>query len=307
MTERPENVIKTYIAEITEDPTLSFNPGDQLRFVSRPFPIDNQITFNTLNNCEFFEGALLTIHFKSAEAYEIVGSGYMIGPGLAITAKHIFQSCVDRIENGHVGAVCMGFRENKLCIWRIRTIVNHNHSDLAILCLQAASPLEAKYVSFALSTRMPSVGEELVMAGFRRAEVAHSHQLFSVTGHTFISSGAVTKQYPRQRDSVMLPWPVLEVDCRTVGGMSGGPVLDKYGYCVGVVTSGISDSNDEGPTYVSMLWPVLSCKFQPNWPRSFFSEKVCLLNMGQKFVRIEGRHAITWNSDDGRSMYQPWS
>lgn len=62
----------------------------------------------------------------------------------------------------------------------------------------------------------------------------------STASHDSKSASPGLRGYPHGRDRVMLPWPVLEVDCPTWGGMSGGPVFDEHGHLIGLLCSSFS-------------------------------------------------------------------
>ncbi|WP_142916619.1 trypsin-like peptidase domain-containing protein, partial [Klebsiella pneumoniae] len=68
-----------------------------------------------------------------------------------------------------------------------------------------------------------------------------------------VSSGLVTAAFPQGRGERM-PAPCIEVEMDTMGGMSGGPVVDSDGNVIGVVSS----SFDGGPSYVTLIWDALN-------------------------------------------------
>ena len=108
----------------------------------------------------------------------------------------------------------------------------------------------------------------------------------------------------------MLPWPVLEVDCPTWGGMSGGPVFDDRGNLIGLLCSSFSLDSGDGISYVSLLYPALVVKFQGGWPAAAFQEARTLVEMATKMCAIERPEAVSLVFDEatGKTMarYESW-
>ena len=46
---------------------------------------------NWIQDWEYFGGVLLDILFKSADKLEVLGSGILEAPGVALTAKHVIE------------------------------------------------------------------------------------------------------------------------------------------------------------------------------------------------------------------------
>ena len=108
------------------------------------------------------------------------------------------------------------------------------------------------------------------MAGFRGAEAAYpwaGHSL-DIEAGILLSTGLVTACYQQGRDSSRMPWPALEVDCPTIGGMSGGAVFDSHGFLIGLISSSFDCGQhaEPAPTYVALHWPMLGQRFQGGWP-----------------------------------------
>ena len=198
-------------------------------------------------------------------------------------------------------------------IWRLRSCTLVPNSDLAIIGLSYASrlPDDKTFAQAHLITRLPGVGERLTLTGFRANSVEGVRdRTFIARGNVLVCVGKVTVQYPQGRDRIMLPWPVLEVECPAWGGMSGGPVFDSNGYAVGLVCSSMSDhAGASSPAYVSLLWPALTHRYEGGWPRQLFQGARSLLEAGRSACSIDKREAITVTSD-GHSVttrYEPWS
>jgi serine protease Do len=98
-----------------------------------------------------------------------------------------------------------------------------------------------------LSTTSPSIGDKVLAIGFPILGVnfcgKSARHLFEeqMVG----AAGVVTKLYPQGR-SLTRPWPTFEIEGNWKSGMSGGPVINKEGAVVGVVSSSFPPMK-EGP------------------------------------------------------------
>jgi len=296
-------------AAVTEDPASSVPIGGKLEFRSVPFPISNNTPLQTVKNWDHFQGAVIAIYTVVKGIHEVYGSGFMVGPGIAITAKHTFTAFLADVPKEQFAGMCIGISPTGIALWRIKTITYVDNTDILILGLTAASKVMDSYTNFALSTRCPSNGESVALLGFRRKNLIRndSQPEFSFEGNLFCATGIVINQYPTGRDSVMMPWPTLEIDCHTVGGMSGGPVIDKNGFVVGLISSSLDSEQKNGPTFVSLLWPSLSMKFEAVWPTGFFKDRVSFLDIDQRLVFIERREAVTHDEISNKTRYEVWT
>ncbi len=222
---------------VTSDPALNPQIGDRLEFKAMQFKHEiegKELTLTSLNNWEIYEGVLLSISFIDAEKHRVLGSGVLVGPGIALCAKHVIEEHYTKLVSGELSAQCMGFTSHGLQIWRIRRINPVENSDLVILGLIYSSelPPASSFNIATISTRMPKIGENVLITGFRASasefEICKSGTE-ELSGSVVVSLGAVTARYPERRDSYLIPWPVIEVNCPSLGGMSGGPVFEFDG------------------------------------------------------------------------------
>lgn len=175
-------------------------------------------------------------------------------------------------------------------------------TDITILGLMYASalPPDALFHQAPITTRLPRVGEKLMISGFLPAAhyaEASNPGVLECRGNIVACSGEVVTRYPTGRDSCMLPWPVLEVNCPSWGGMSGGPVFDHDGKLVGLLSS----SFEEGPSYISLLWPALSATFVGGWPMDHGPTSLLSLDA---LCEIDKRGAI--DVHDSHVHYRMW-
>lgn len=295
---------------VTEDPAAEMPIGSALKF--NPILVSHNFEHNCvwLKDWESFDGALLSIHFANFETHSIEGSGVLVAPGIALCAKHVIGPNVDKIMTSRLATIAIALSRSGVQIWRISRITLIDDSDIAIIGLTYASKLPDRnlFNVATISTRFPKIGENLLIAGFRASDYnfdisVHNpnHRAMNFSGNVLCSNGIVTNRFPTGRDVSMLPWPTLEVDCPSLGGMSGGPVFDSRGMLVGLLSS----SFDEGPSYVSLLWPALAIEFEGGWPTPLFKGKTSLLNLAPGVCKIDRPDAIHKRTD-GIVEYKIW-
>jgi hypothetical protein len=85
---------KRHEATITTADPLG-TPQDGMRITVSSLnisPVQAEASPLTVENYEYFDGALLTVCVQYGDTYAIEGTAVMIGLGLAISAKHVFDS-----------------------------------------------------------------------------------------------------------------------------------------------------------------------------------------------------------------------
>ena len=254
------------------------------------------------------DGAFLVIQHAAASNSHVWGCAALVAPGISVTAKHVVEaitaSCSDLDAQIQVSAISL--KGDSLEIWNVENILIQDIHDLAILEMK---PAEDNYSSldlrmFKTTTKMPEVGESLALVGFvasdERFPIEGDEHL--AAGKYHVSVGNVTATYPTGRDSVMLPFPCVEVAVDTFKGMSGGPVFNSMGHLVGVITSGF-EGEGQGPTFVSMLWHALTMPNAPKWPPNLHAAQGRLLDSRYAFIEdrwriqlVDGGPSFTYNS-----------
>jgi hypothetical protein len=255
----------------------------------------------TVHNMAHYDGVLLSVHFSTAEKQFVEGSAVMVAPGIAIAAAHVIGPRAPAIKDGSLHIFCNGLTPSGLRHWKVRHVCEVGNSDLFVLSLEYASPIEANstFKQAVISTRLPCVGEPIMIAGFRATrsdfEVRDGDLVYE--GNVRIGVGTVTERYSDGRDRKVLPWPTIEVDCSTKGGMSGGPAFDKNGRLIGILTSSFETEDDLGPSYVSLLWPALVVTIVPAWLQEFVGGPKSLLEMDRQLCGIDRPNAIVTRAD----------
>lgn len=289
---------------VVDDPLLGFEVGSSLRFQSTPFRFNVEVPEATVKNWDLFEGTLLMVSFMGQEKQRILGSAVMVAPGVALCATHVLQPQLDVLVAGRLVATCHSLAPHGLQLWRVQKVTLVPNSDLTILGISLISrlPPNNHFYLPIITTRFPKFGEKLAIWGFRAGEPNfHYHedgQGVAASGDLWVGSGPITQIYPTGRDRAMLPWPVAEVNCPARGGMSGGPAYDQHGALIGLLSSSIDADSGKGISYVSMLWPALTARFESCWPEGLIREPVSLLEMDRRLCSIDKPDAIVARYDE---------
>lgn len=191
------------------------------------------------------------------DGFMILGSGVMVGPGLMFTASHV----LDEFPHDGAGPVCLTFLPDGARAWLPcgRTTLSgpsdfgpdrHRVSDLTLMScsLNSAALAEFPLVLAPVQLELPLIGNRLWAFGYRHGDIVEGAALLT----PLVTSGLVTGFYPQGRGERMLG-SCIEVEMDTVGGMSGGPVVNESGWVVGIVSSSI----EGGPTYVTLIWDAI--------------------------------------------------
>lgn len=124
-------------------------------------------------------------------------------------------------------------------------------------------------------------------------------------GNMHASAGRVTAFHPYTRDPVM-PYPAIEVSSGSVGGMSGGAVLDRKGPIVGLVSRGFTASDGLGPTYAAWIVQALMFEVVLPWPKRVYVPHTPLLNLPVDCIAIQGRQHVRLGGHRREIAYRRW-
>ena len=214
------------------------------------------------------------------EGVKALGSGVMIGPGLMLCASHV----LDEFAQDGSGPVCLTFLPGRARAWLPQGRVTatgpsafdpkrRRVSDLTLMTCSLNSEAHEQFpLTLApIKLALPLIGERLWAFGYRHGDIVDGAGLLT----PLVSSGLMTGCFPQGRGE-RLPSPCIEVAMDTIGGMSGGPVVNNEGWLVGIVSS----SFDGGPSYVTLIWDAMRLSV-PGAPRSVWPEDVVNPLMGR--------------------------
>ena len=303
--------MRNYRGTLENNPFDSSSAGDKIFFGAWLTKNDLDCGAWMWRDLSVFAGSQLMLLFNEGDITSVTGGAIMIAPGTALCATHVISDYTKALVAGTAKCLAIGCIPEGLQLWKVRHLTTIGNTDLTLLSMEPASaiPSDRTYYQAEITTRLPSIGEQLTLAGFLpdsdNCSPEEEFQIASIRGRLTISKGVVTAIYPISRDACVLPWPVVEVDCSTWGGMSGGPVFDSSGRLVGILCSSFGT---EGPSYCSLLWPALGARLLGNWPRGMFRagrrlaepESLCFLDKPE---------AISLGTDEfgkDRTIYYPW-
>lgn len=126
-----------------------------------------------------------------------------------------------------------------------------NLTELARLTIPRSDrPGEPPYLPLALSRSAPAIGDIVTGYGFAGLDVDQqgNGEERPIQQYLYQSSGAVIEVLSAEPSSTM-PWPRFRVAAEWPSGMSGGPVLDKSGHVIGVISRGWTGEPDSTATH----------------------------------------------------------
>jgi hypothetical protein len=208
------------------------------------------------------------------------GTACLIGPWLALTARHVIEDHFLKFEGVEPSGIARAGYEvltyvnlgggGLLSLFVRRAWLSLAH-DIAVLWAPACA-IDPNHVwTIPRLAPMPPAIDSLVAAiGYPNS----SFEFQAPTDHLLVmdattSTGRVIEVHDLRRDSVMLPFPCFRVNARFDGGMSGGPVMNEIGWLCGVVCSSMppADLGDTHDSYVSTIWPVLRTMIDAPWDK----------------------------------------
>lgn len=159
---------------------------------------------------------------------------------------------------------------------------------------------------FPITTRTPLIGERVHVLGFRLDTLVDSTDEITMAGDLYAAAGAVTSVHHPIRDTVVMPYPTIEVACGSLGAMSGGPVLDDQGFVFGIVGRGFDTVEGDGPTSAPWIIGGLDRAVSVPWPPDQYPDEISVLDIHDDLVRIEGRGKLR-RTAEGHLAYVPWT
>lgn len=233
--------------------------------------------------------SLVAVVKMEEDGIKIIGSGVMVGPGLLLTATHVLDD-FDKSSPPQF----LTFLPHTARAWspvHTTTVSGKSDfgddrekvSDLSLVSCTLNSIAHEDYplMLAPMEVALPLVGERLWAFGFRHQFIDDG--VASVT--PMVSSGIVTEAFPHGRGERM-PSPCLEVEMDTIGGMSGGQVVNADGNVIGIVSSSLPG----GPSYITLIWDALRYNIKGTIPALSDRKKVNLLYAKRLgLVKIKGK------------------
>jgi hypothetical protein len=221
----------------------------------------------------------------SYRGHRMGGSGVIIGPGLAISAKHcveyFFSELMPEVVFTGNGSYRLGPHDPHYPTFNMRGIFFskshpyglHLHidifqiSDFSDFVLMRFVPSE-KVIGLEfpkLHMAPPRVGSSIQGCGFDLIKSESPMRL-----PLYVSQGTVQEIHWLQRDSSLLHFPVFRTQAQFDHGMSGGPVYSEQHLLCGLICSGLAPTeeqpNAEYHSHVASLYPLLGSSIELDLP-----------------------------------------
>lgn len=291
------NNVKHAHGKVAEDPVERIPIGGEITSTAILVSYDFPDKPASVKDWESLNGILLAITFSDREYHRIEGSAVIVAMGVAICAWHVIEHKIDNLVTAQEGIWCFGITVEGLQLWKVRKITHSPNTDIGILGLEPASIIHpnASFYRSVITTQLPQIGEQVTIFGFRASQNAFEiteAPLQHLSGEVLVCVGSVAQIFHKGRDSIMIRWPSLEITCPTWGGMSGGPVFNEKGMLIGLLSSSFASDSNDGPSYVSLVLPALSTKFEGGWP--IFNSDSSLLDLDERACAIDGRNDIDY-------------
>ena len=233
--------------------------------------------------------ALAAVAYFDSSGLTVMGSAVMVAPGILLTATHV----LDEIASEGCTPVFLTFIEGGARAWLPRDVSTLSKpsqfpgrddaiSDLALVsCTLNSDAAEAYPLTLApMQIALPLIGDRLWAIGFRHQGIDARAALVT----PLVSSGLVVAAYPSGRGERMIS-PCFEVNMETVGGMSGGAVVNADGFLVGLVSS----SWEGGPSYMTLIWDAVHLRVRSSHPKLQRHERVSILGASAlRLAKLKG-------------------
>ena len=256
----------------------------------------------------------------------VLGSGVIIAPYLALTAKHVMDQGFlkhffgDRLLNADgsirvpkdldlvLQAAC-GDKENAAAF---RFAVEHfsfsTVSDLALLRIMPLFSQEGYlWPCVKINALPPVAGEKIAAYGYVYGDGEVEHGTIRSLPKLHRSQGTVEEVFLMQRDRSLVYFPSFQTNARCDHSMSGGPVFSGNGKLAGIVSVGGPPDNGKHYSIAASIWPIVGSRLDA-WLPGQSQPKTCslkhLIDIG--LIHIEGLEAFNIEYDDEgfvKSMY----
>jgi hypothetical protein len=310
---RFEENVNHFRGEMTPNALDKLDPNMTIKIEQGIFVPNDPPGSYIIQNMAKYNGVLLSVHYFTRDWNTVEGSAVLVAPGVAITTAHVMdEDLIALIMKGDLQAFCIGLTASGPRFWNIREICKVGQTDLLILSLSYSSPIPANqcFPHATITTRLPQIGEIVTIVGFRADGgvrfpnfdaianpyfPTHDENHIEYGAKIMIGVGEVTQHHIQGRGA-MARGPAIEVACATQGGMSGGPVFDKNGMLIGVLSAAVDHEDGAGHSQVSLVVPALVRTINPSFAH-LYNGPIRLLNLNPELFHIDGRDAISFTED----------
>jgi Trypsin-like peptidase domain len=212
------------------------------------------------------------------------GTAVVIGPHLAITAKHVIEDYwkkyegiqieaevgerIDEAGSFHIFAFQVLEEGKTGALWEVTRIWLSPFTDVAFIRLTPYSEAARKYKWRVANINLlpPEVGTRISGFGYHSSAISVKESERGIEiewkDSPTTTIGEVIEVFQERRDPIMLPFPCFRTNARFDGGMSGGPIFNEQGNLCGIICS-----------YVASLWPSMATEIdmdREDFPKNIY-------------------------------------
>jgi Trypsin-like peptidase domain len=230
---------------------------------------------DTVHGSPITEIALAIAAHRDDKCYAS-GTAIIIGPNLAITARHVIYDFIrefdniDHLPNGeiagtfHLQLFQILNNGNSGLVWNVTRLWSSNFTDIVVLRLSPINQeaLKYKWCLPGIDLIPPNIGERISCFGYSDPKINKIGSQIEWHVNPKTSVGEVKAVHNQKRDSSRLFFPCFQTNARYDGGMSGGPVFNEMGKLCGIICSNMppyADGKDH-VSYVTSLWPLMGIR-----------------------------------------------
>jgi S1-C subfamily serine protease len=198
---------------------------------------------------------------QNGRSFEVIGTGFFVSHGILATARHVIEVAL-RPDGQCDPLFCLHIRsDGDAWKWNFRAVVEavaHKESDVGLCKLETGLHVttgqQLPNPILRLSERSPAVGDRVFTYAYPDCVVQLNEDQVTAHLNPHYYAGAIDEDFPKGRDSVILPWPCFQTSMHVHAGASGGPVFDSSGAVFGINTSSFDSQTDI--SYVSKVAPL---------------------------------------------------
>jgi len=222
-----------------------------------------------------------------------------------LSATHVLRDHADAIAALELSDYCVGVRSGQRAdLWAVRRSLRYaeDNSDVMFLGVELNSEIwDDWHVScIPISTRMPDEGELLQIVGYRIDRPHAAPEPLPMIrgvraagrGDLYVATGETEQVHYPKRDSLLAPFPAIEISCGALGGMSGGAVIDEHGALVGILSRSFDTDDGQGPSTAAWIIHALMFNVTLPWPPGAYEPDTAILSLPHDLLTIYGRDHV---------------
>lgn len=244
------------------------------------------------------------------------GTAVIIGPYLAITAKHVIDDFnrefdeinTDYLPNGeiagtyHLQLFQILENGNSCRLWNVTRLWSSNFTDIVVLRLSpiAQEALKYEWPLLGIDLIPPNIGDRISCFGYSDPKITKRDHQIEWHVNPVTSVGEVKAVHNEKRDNSRLCFPCFQTNARYDGGMSGGPVFNETGKLCGIICSNMPPHADgeDHVSYVASLWPLMGIRIDLETPGHPKNIKYPMLELARdKIIHVTGWERIVLYPD----------